>query len=464
MAALREARSLPPSPFASRNHARRRAPTPSRPRIRFSRLHWLVLILGAATLSLVAAKGHDPRTELDTLTFHEAMGLRQLELPLPAGPSDAAEAGIADETTSRQIMTVRPGDSVARLLARAGIPHETVHRLVTSSEHGRQLGRLHPGEQIRIQTDSRQQLISLVHEISPERSLRFERDGDGFHSESVEVPLERRIEHATGTIERSLMAAGGRAGLSDRVILDVAGIFAWDIDFALDLRRGDRFTVVHESFYRDGEHVRDGAIMAAEFVNQGRSHRALRYTDPQGRVEYFAPDGTSTRRAFLRAPVEYTRITSGFGPRKHPQLHRMRNHNGVDYAAPTGTPIRATGDGRIVRRGWQGGYGRTVVIQHGERYSTLYAHLARFRDGRGVGARVQQGDIVGYVGASGLATGPHVHYEFLIDRVHRDPQTVELPSGDPVAPEFKPHFDAMTQPLTAQLSTLGRAYAAAAPR
>lgn len=435
--------------------------TANRP-LRFRSLRWLALVLGVVTLSLVAAKGHDPRTDRDLLTVHNAIGLQLRDLPLPEGAANGSVS--ADEVAEWQVLSVTPGDSAARLLTRAGISGDTIHQLIYASEHGTQLGRLHPGERLRIHRDPQQGLISLVHEISPERSLRFDRNGSGFDSRMIETALERRTKYVTGSIEYSLMAAGAEAGLSDRITMELASIFAWDIDFALDLRRGDRFIVVYEAFYHQGTHVRDGAVLAAEFVNQGRSHQALRYTDPEGRVDYFAPDGTSTRRAFLRAPVEYTRITSGFGPRRHPRLHKMRNHNGVDYAAPTGTPIRATSDGRIVRRGWQGGYGRTVVIQHADRYSTLYAHLSRFRDGRGVGARVQQGDIIGYVGQSGLATGPHVHYEFLINRVHHDPQTVELPKGEPVAPDLRPHFAAMTTPLVEQLATLEQAYAPVAQR
>ncbi len=431
-------------------------------RVRFRRLRWLTLLLGVVTLSLVAAKGHDPRSDRELLRVHNVVGLQRVDLPLPEGGGDGPVSD--EEMANWQVLTVAPGDSAARLLSRADITGDTIHQLVNASEHGHELGRLHPGEQLRIHRDAQGDLVSLVHEISPERSLRFDRNGNGFDSQVTETPLERRTEYVTGTIEYSLMAAGAQAGLSDRITMELASIFAWDIDFALDLRRGDRFIVVYEALYHHGTHVRDGAVLAAEFVNQGRSHQALRYTDPEGRVDYFAPDGTSTRRAFLRAPVEYTRITSGFGPRRHPKLHKMRRHNGVDYAAPTGTPIRATADGRIVRHGWQGGYGRTVVIQHGDRYSTLYAHLSRFRDGRGVGARVQQGDIIGYIGQSGLATGPHIHYEFLIDRVHHDPQTVELPKGDPVAPELRPHFATMTAPLADKLATLGQAHMPIAQR
>jgi len=437
-------------------------------------MRWLALALIFLTLGVVMAKGGESGAAVapvGTAGTVAHSGIRHVALHLPAAaeghdtanePSDNSDAA-SDTEPDWQIVTVKSGDSLARMLAREGVSHATVHRLVTSSEHGERLSRLRPGENIRIAFNEDEQLTQLVHEVSLERELRFERNGDGFVSELVEEPLERRLEHASGTIRGSLVEAGRAAGMGLPLTLNLANIFAWDIDFALDLRRGDRFHVIYEALYKDGEYVRDGNVIAAEFINDGRVHRALRYTDPTGETDYYSPDGNSVRSAFLRAPVEYTRITSTFGPRRHPKLHTMRNHNGVDYAAPTGTPVRATGDGRIVRRGWHGGYGRTVIIQHGERYNTLYAHMSRFHPDRGVGARVQQGDIVGYVGQSGLATGPHVHYEFLIDNTHRDPQTVELPSGDPVDPEHRDHFVASTALLTAQLDTLRRTFAVAQP-
>lgn len=422
------------------------------------RLRWAALVLCSIALGVVMANSRDPVTVNAPLALHAVGGLKQVELTLPRHLARTVPADgdrVMDDAEWKSL-SVESGDSLARLLRGEGISHQTVHELVSTSEHGNQLANLRPGESIRLALNDDGRLAALVHEISPERGIRFERDDDGFASREVERELQRRLEHASGTVKTSLFAAASAAGLSHRTTMEMAAIFGWDIDFALDLRRGDSFRVIHEAFYRDGQHVRDGDIVAAEFINAGRSYRALRYTNPDGETDYFAPDGKSMRRAFLRAPVEYTRITSGFGPRQHPKLHSMRNHNGVDYAAPTGTPIRATGDGRIVAREWRGGYGRTVVLQHGERYRTLYAHLSDFHARRGAGTRVSQGDIIGYVGASGLATGPHVHYELLVDDRHRDPQTVELPSGEPVDDAHRDHFRQQTRPLLAQLDTLRR--------
>lgn len=424
------------------------------------RLRGAAFVIGLVVLGIVTAKPDDPDTGAPAV----AGEVQQVALALPPPRIPTQEItetmnGDGEGNLDWTTLTVRSGDALSRLLQRNGIPSATVRALMDTGDTGTRLAQLHPGDRIDIARDAHGDVVRLVRELSTERRLVFERNGDGFTGELVEEELERREAVAYGTIESSLFAAGTQAGLSNHITAQLARIFGWDIDFAMDLRRGDEFRLVHEVLYRDGTRVRDGRILAAEFTNRGRTYRAIRYTTPDGETDYYAPDGSSMRRAFLRAPLEYSRITSGFGPRQHPKLHTIRNHNGVDYAAPTGTPIRATGDGRIVRRGPWGGYGHTIVIQHGERYRTLYAHLSRYRSGQGVGTRVRQGDVIGYVGASGLATGPHLHYEFLVDGHHRDPQRVELPSGDPVPEEFRDHFRERIRPRVAQLDTLNRVYA-----
>jgi murein DD-endopeptidase MepM/ murein hydrolase activator NlpD len=233
--------------------------------------------------------------------------------------------------------------------------------------------------------------------------------------------------------------------------MDMAGIFEWDVDFIQDVREGDRFTVIYEELWRDGVKLRDGQIVAAEFVNQGKPFRAARFNDATGRVGYYTPEGRSVRKAFIRAPLNFTRISSGFNPsRRHPVLNTIRAHRGVDYADPTGTEIRAAGDGKVLFRGVQGGYGNTIILQHGSNITTLYGHMSRFGTAR-VGARVNQGDVIGYVGSSGLATGPHLHYEYRVNGVHRNPRTVALPPADPIAAEQQAAFRAATDPLWRQL-------------
>jgi murein DD-endopeptidase MepM/ murein hydrolase activator NlpD len=248
-----------------------------------------------------------------------------------------------------------------------------------------------------------------------------------------------------------LFEAGMAAGMTDKITMDMAGIFEWDIDFIQDVREGDEFTVIYEEIWRDGVKLRNGSIVAAEFVNQGKSFRAARYRDATGRTDYYTPDGRSLRKAFIRAPINFTRISSNFNPnRRHPVLNTIRAHRGVDYAAPTGTPIRAAGEGKVLSRGVQGGYGNAIVLQHGGNITTLYGHMSKFGSYR-VGARVKQGDIIGYVGKSGLATGPHLHYEYRVNGAHRNPRTVPLPPANPVPAEYQEDFRTVTETLWRQL-------------
>lgn len=266
----------------------------------------------------------------------------------------------------------------------------------------------------------------LLAGLQPEEALRALVAGDGT---PVERPgYELRIARVAGTIDRSLFDDGQDAGLSDRLIMELAEIFGWDIDFVVDLRRGDSFVVLYEEKYWQGQKVADGNILAAEFINQGRAFRAIGFRGDAGQMQYYSPDGFSLKREFLRTPVKFSRVSSLFSnSRYHPILKTWRAHHGVDYDAPIGTPVRATASGHIMAVGWNGGYGNMVSIRHAGPYSTLYAHLARHRPGLRAGQTVEQGEIIGYVGRTGLATAPHLHYEIQVNGVHRDPLTFELP-------------------------------------
>lgn len=427
-----------------------------------SRLRWTALGIGCAVLGVVMAKSQpaaEPDTSGSLVPHPTVMQQVSLELPAPASHQHPVATGEERDIARWQTLAVRSGDTLARLFHRAGIKAAVVHELTLAGDIGRRLHRIHPGDTIEVGFDPDGNVTRVRYPLDPERKAVFERTGGGFDGRVIERPLERRLEYASGTIESSLFHAGARAGMNDNLIMELVGIFAWDIDFALDIRRGDRFSVVYESLYKNGEHVRNGDIIAAEFINQGRSYRAVRYTSREGRTDYYAPDGSSMRKAFLRTPVKFSRISSGFGKRRHPVLGTMRNHHGVDYAAPPGTPVRATGDGRIVRRGRHGGYGNTVEIRHGGRYSTLYAHMRHFARGQHVGSHVEQGEVIGYVGSTGMSTGPHLHYEFRVNGRHRDPLKVEFPSSDPVPEERLDHFRRQIRPLLAQLDTLGRFHA-----
>lgn len=262
------------------------------------------------------------------------------------------------------------------------------------------------------------------------------------------IEASRSLINAHGIIDSSLALAGQQAGLSDDLILQLTSIFAWDIDFVTNLREGDRFTVVYEA----GNQTNSNQIVAAEFVNQGRVYTAIRYEDADGNINYYSPEGRPMRKAFLSTPVDFARISSGFDThRKHPILNKIRAHKGVDYAARTGTPVKATGDGNILFIGNKGGYGQVVIIAHGDHYETLYAHLSDFKDGLRFGSRVTQGEVIAYVGQTGLATGPHLHYEFRIDGVHRDPEKLDLAQASPLDADLLDDFKTQTRPLVAQL-------------
>jgi murein DD-endopeptidase MepM/ murein hydrolase activator NlpD len=279
------------------------------------------------------------------------------------------------------------------------------------------------------------------------------REDDGFAAKIISHPVETRVRTATATIESSLFQAAESAAISDVVALRLANVFAWDIDFVLDIREGDRFTAVYEQIYQNGQYLRDGDVLAAEFVNDGTVYRAVRFRADDGSVGYYTPDGKPMRKAFLRAPVDFTRVSSVFNPaRQHPILNLIRGHMGTDYAAPTGTPVHAAGDAKVSFEGTRGGYGNAIVLTHSNSVSTLYGHMSRFAKNLHVGSHVNQGEIIGYVGMTGLATGPHLHYEYLMNGVHMNPQTVRLPGAEPLRADSLAKFRSAATPLLAALS------------
>src|SRR5689334_14031835 len=314
-----------------------------------------------------------------------------------------------------------------------------------------QVDRLKPGEMLRF-THRGGELVGLERKLSDSETLKITRDANGFSSDVLENPLEIHTRTASATIQSSLFQAAADAQLDDRVAFDLAEIFQYDIDFVLDIQAGDRFTVVYEEIFQDGQTLRTGKILAAKFTNEGREYRAVRYVDAHGNADYFTPDGRSLRKAFIRAPVQFSRISSRFNPsRRHPVLNTIRAHKGVDYAAPVGTPVRAAGDGRVRFVGRQGGYGNVIELEHGSGVVTVYGHLSRFASKLRRGQRVQMAQVIGYVGMTGLATGPHLHYEYRVRGVHKNPQTVPLPDAEPVASAERGRFLADTAALVNML-------------
>ena len=348
---------------------------------------------------------------------------------------------------------VKSGDSLARLFKRADIKPQQLDELMKSGEAVKKLRKIFPKDIIRILKDDDGVLQALRYDIDHKSYLMVEREQGVLVAKTYNHEIETRQTHASGVIDSSLFLAGENAGISDNIIMELANIFGWDIDFALDIRKGDNFTVLFEELYRDGEKISDGKILAADFVNDGKIYRAVRYKNPQtSESEYYTPDGKSMRKAFIRSPVHFSRISSGFNlKRKHPILLNKRPHRGVDYAAKRGTPIFAAGDGKVIFKGKKGGYGKVMILKHGSKYSSLYAHLKTYNRKLRVGSKVKQGQTIAYVGSTGLATGPHLHYEFRVNGVHRNPLTVRLPASNPVPKRYMDDFDLVTAPVIAQL-------------
>jgi len=392
--------------------------------------------------------------------------------PLPANPLRAPALPAADSlietptstpaaaaaTAGRVRIVVAPGDTLASIFQRQGISPATLDRILRISNHTRELARLRVGQHLEFNVRDGD-LHELVHERDLRSALVVTRtqSSDNYTAELRELSTETRIASAHGVIHSSIFEAAQDSGLSDAMGMRLAEVFGYDIDFVLDLREGDQFTLVYEQISRPGHATVDGEILAAEFVNDGKVYRAVRYVADDGTADYYSTEGASLRKAFLRTPVNFTRISSHFNlRRRHPVLNSIRAHKGVDYAAPIGTPVRATGDGKVHFVGDQGGYGRTVILQHGDRYRTVYAHLSRFARAIGNGQRVRQGQTIGYVGQSGLATGPHLHYEFQVDGTHRNPLTLELPRGDSIPRRLFADFRKQTGVWIAELESVKR--------
>lgn len=323
---------------------------------------------------------------------------------------------------------------------------------------------LKPGDAIQVTHTHDGEIQALSRKVSETQTLQVVREDAGFAAQMISNPVETRVRTASAVIDSSLFQAAEASAISDIVALKLATVFAWDIDFVLDIRNGDRFTVAYEQIYQNGKYLHDGEVLAAEFVNSGKLYRAVRFAGDDGSVSYFTPDGKPMRKAFLRAPVDFTRVSSVFDAnRLHPILNRIRGHMGTDYAAPSGTPIHAAGDGRVSFEGTRGGYGNAIVLLHNNSVSTLYGHMSRFAKNVRLGQHVNQGDIIGYVGMTGLATGPHLHYEYLMGGVHMNPQTVKLPGAEPLRADALSRFRSTTALLLSELSAPPRSFAEALP-
>ncbi|VFN01133.1 MAG: Murein DD-endopeptidase MepM and murein hydrolase activator NlpD, contain LysM domain [Candidatus Kentron sp. G] len=402
-----------------------------------------------------------PRLALST-QLNEPVQADKIE-PEPEPGSTAAQE---IEHPAVRTATVLEGDSLSVIFQRLELSQSVLHNVLDAGDDAKQLKHLRPGQMLEFEIGENRTVRKVRHRLSDITVLEvaLDEESQSYRSRVITEDLERRMEFATGTINRSLFLSGQRAGLSDKVIMQLVGIFAWDVDFALDVRSGDRFALIYEQFYKEGEKIKDGDILAAEFVNQERVFRAVQYENDKGEVSYYTPDGHNMRKRFLRTPVAFTRISSRFQLRRwHPVLHKFRAHRGVDYAAPRGTPVKATASGKITFVGRKGGLGKAIFVKHGKKYTTVYGHLNGYAKGIKRGRSVRQGQLIGYVGSTGLATGPHLHYEFRVNGVHKDPLTVELPKAESIDGRYRFDFKRKTEKFITQLGVLSRTMLATQP-
>lgn len=414
------------------------------------------VIIGALALMLIGmatAFGTSQRT----VVAYEGKFEETVEIvSIPTADRITADIqGIARETR------IQRGDSAASLLTKLGIQDDGLLGFLYADKAADVFFRqLAPGKSVSAEVSPSGKLLSLVFPLNGDgdTALKITRGDDGFLAQNNILPFATRTVSQSATIQHSLFGAADEAGIPDDIAIGLADIFGGEIDFHRDLRKEDSFTVVYEVAEFAGKSTRAKRILAAEFINDGKVHRAYWYRHDDGTAGYYTETGASLRKAFLRSPLEFSRISSGFSKaRYHPVLREVRAHRGIDYAAPTGTKVRATGDGVISFAGTQGGYGKVITIRHNGNKTTVYGHLSGFAAGIRSGKRISQGDTIGFVGSTGLATGPHLHYEFRVDGIHRNPLTITLPPAIPLPPSALTSFHAVTADLLARMNlTKGR--------
>ena len=433
-------------------------PSAARKPAKSKALWWFVTGLGTPLLGIALVTGLNtdaplpPVSDTPVMTSPNSVVLPVDEMDPATITSDVLEPEITVEPEFDKLtLTVGRGDTLEQLFRENNLDIGHLMQIAQLDEAKQRFRRMKPGDVFEVEHEEGQ-VVSLYSKLDLTSALQIVRLDDDFTARIIERPVELRTRHAYGVIDSSLFESAAQAGLSDKTIMNVAGIFAWDVDFILDIRSGDNYYVQYEEIWQDGEFVTDGEIIAAEFNNNGRQIQAVRFKDGENNTDYFTPDGDSVRKAFIRAPVDFTRISSNFNPkRRHPILNSIRAHRGVDYAAPRGTPIKAAGDGKVIFRGTKSGYGRVVILQHGGNITTLYAHMSSYDAKAKLGTRVQQGQTVGYVGMTGLATANHLHYEYRLNGVHRNPRTVSLPDAEPIAEKYRQRFLAEAAPILEEL-------------
>jgi murein DD-endopeptidase MepM/ murein hydrolase activator NlpD len=418
--------------------------TPVAAQTRYKR--WFLVLASLPLFAVMAAFGIAPDTA--TNTVEQDTVVEAIDLPEP----QSADNGSFDFWREER---VQRGDTLASLLRRLGVNDEEAVLVRAAGRDSDALGRLSQGRNVLARVTSTGRLVLLRYMASDERLITVERVRDDFRVQDQTIQPETELVMRSGEIRGSLYGATDAADIPDAIASKMAEVFSGAIDFHRDLRRGDRFSVVYEADYHEGRILKTGRLLAAEFVNGGETHQAVLFTDTQGREAYYTPEGRSMKRAFLKSPMPFTRISSGFSSaRYHPVLKEWRAHKGIDYAAPTGTPIRAIADGVVDFSGRKGGYGNLIVLNHQRPYSSAYGHLSAYAKGVRRGARVEQGQVIGYVGATGLATGPHLHYEFRVNGQQRNPLALNLPTTYPLEGRDRARFFQHAAPLTQRLDLL----------
>lgn len=416
------------------------------------KLRWILAISCLPLFGIYTAFGIAPQTL--TTNIATSMVVEEVSLPtLDQALND--EANLAEKFWYKDY--VRRDDTLQSVLTRLNIRNRDALEFIRSDSVASEIARsIIPGRQVKSETDTDGNLFHFEYQISANQFLTITKTADGYEAHQDERILEIRPVLKSAKINSSLFGATDAANIPDHIAIQLADIFESEINFHTDLRRGDRFNVIYEGSYDQGELIKSGEVLAAEFVNNGKVYRAVGFRDSNNQMQYYTPEGKSIHKSFLRSPLEFSRVSSGFSvARFHPVLQRMRAHKGVDFAAPTGTRIKASADAVVDFVGTKGGYGNVIILKHDNGISTVYGHLSRFAPELRRGSKVTQGQMIGFVGMSGVATGPHLHYEFLINGKHQDPMKVALPKNNTIQGGNKAQFETISNQMMAQLRLLG---------
>lgn len=474
---------------------------PANPPARYIKLRWTGLFFFAVLTFILFSSSHYVRLQSEAIATEksDAHTLEQLSYGdnTPSPPPDTMAAPVVADTTisvqqddsiltteilalqtmstdtklpqvsednpvrKRHSWVVKSGDTLSEILSNFDV-YEALGPILELGKRVKPLLYLRAGKTMHLDVEEGI-LQKITYELNPTEYFIAERSvGGKIVAKHYQVPIEKRTAFASGFINNSFYNAGLKAGLSDELIIKAAYILGWDIDFVIDIRSGDFFSIIYEEEFSDGVKISDGDIIGVELINRGKSYRAIRYAGTSDGGEYFSPEGRNVKKPFLRTPLEFTRVSSKFNPRRlHPILNVVRPHRGVDYAAPSGTPVYATAEGTVIFRGWKAGYGNTVILRHHGSYTTLYAHLSKFTRSAKVGNSIRQRQNIGYVGMTGYATGPHLHYEFRVNGTHKNPLTVNLPDSRPLPQSQLAAFKTVAAPILDKLNTINRSYAAA---